>query len=188
MWATADWDSHPGTSVILKCKEKKTQLMFCHWWRQTGQIIVTNFSFKFSVWNFSEIPSMVFLLTLFNVCNVICNDILLLHPPWPCSRPLWGEHNGDQRAHHFPPPACNTTKSCAPLQRSHKTATTQSPPLCGVPQGTAVLSLKIKVVEVKQHVYRWGGNWKFPCLSVVLKGTGNLDRKFLSVTHTHIWW
>lgn len=106
MWATADWDSHPGTSVILKCKEKKTQLMFCHWWRQTGQIIDTNFSFKFSVWNFSEIPSMVFLLTLFNVCNVICNDILLLHPRWPCSRPLWGEHNGDQRAppffHHRP--------------------------------------------------------------------------------------
>lgn len=82
-------------------KKKKTQLMFCHWWRQTGQIIYTNFSFKFSVWNFSEIPSMLFLLTLFNVCNVICNEILLPPPRWPCSRLLWGEHNGDQRAPPF---------------------------------------------------------------------------------------
>lgn len=63
--------------------------------------------------------------------------------------------------HHFPAQACNTTKSCAPLQLSHKTPTTQSP-LCGVPQGTAALCLKIKVVEVKQHVYRWGEIENFP--------------------------
>ena len=55
-------------------------------------------------------------------------------------------------SHHFLPEAYNTTKSCAPLL-SHKTATTQSP-LRGVPQGSVGLCLKIKVVEVKQHVYR----------------------------------
>lgn len=55
--------------------------------------------------------------------------------------------------HTFLPQVCNMAKSCASLKLSHKTPTTQSP-LCGVPQGTALVCLKIKVVEVKQHVYR----------------------------------
>lgn len=112
--------------------------------------------------------TVIMLLT--RVGDVFAPDLRSQRPP---SRLLQGDCNGHQSA-SFPPQAWNTAKSCAPLQPSHKTSTTQSP-LCGVPQGTAPVSMKIKAAEVKQLVYRWGEIENFPAWMWFYNGIGSLS-------------